>query len=107
MQKSPDAVVKPLGFWVEVLGTAHFQCVICEFSLPAEPVPKFILRMCSVCFVFVVRHCTFVCIPQFSAILLFVLLRYKKAERLKQVNSSWNTPGMYLYWTGNRAQSQS
>lgn len=36
----------------------------------------------------VAKNCTFVCIPQFSAILFFVLLYYKKAERLKQVSSS-------------------
>lgn len=51
MQTSPDAAVKPLGFWVIVLGTALLQSVPCVISA-SQLNPGWFWRWWSVYFVF-------------------------------------------------------
>lgn len=109
MQTSPDAVVKPLGSWVVVFGHCTIsECALCDFILPAEPVPRLILKVCSVCFVLQWPDTAHLCVSlSFLQFCFLCCCTTKRAERLKQVKSSWNTHGMCLYWTGNRAYCQS
>lgn len=67
------------------------ECALCYFSLPAEPVSSLILEMCSVCFVCQWPDTAHLCVSlSFLQFCFWCCCTFKKAKRLKQVNSSWD-----------------
>lgn len=86
MQTSLNAVVKPLGFWVIVLGTAQLQSVPCMTSASTWTCARLILKMCSVCFVFqwpdTAHLCVSLSLLQFSFLCCCTTKRQKGWNRL-------------------------
>lgn len=57
------------------------ECALCDFSLPAEPVPRLILKMCSVYFVFQLPDTAHLCVSLSSLQFYFLCCCTTKRQK--------------------------